>query len=62
MKTKAELDEIVREIAKPDTPVGMDPVHVHAIIIDKLTDIQARLERLEAEQAKKSFGIDAIPY
>jgi hypothetical protein len=62
MKTKAELDSIVREIAKADSPVGMDPVYVHAIIIDKLTDIQARLERLEAAQAKKELGIDAIPY
>ncbi len=62
MKTKAELEAIVREIAKPDSPVGMDPVYVHAIIIDKLTDIQARLERLEAASAKKQFGEDAIPY
>jgi hypothetical protein len=62
MKTKAELDDIVREIAKADSPVGMDPVHVHAIIIDKLCDIQARLERLEAAQAKGTFDKDEIPY
>jgi hypothetical protein len=62
MKSKAELDNIVREIAKPDFPVGMDTVHVHAIIIDKLTEIQARLERLEAAQAKQTFDKDEIPY
>ena len=62
MKTKAEVDDIIRQIAKPDSPVGMDPVYVHALIIDKLTDIQARLERLEAEQAQRSFGKDEIPY
>ena len=62
MKTKAELDDIVRQIAKSDSPVGIDPVYVHAIIIDKLIDIQARLERLEAARAKQPFGEDAIPF
>jgi hypothetical protein len=27
----------------------MDPVYVHALILDKLTDIQRRLEALEAQ-------------
>lgn len=62
MKTKAQLDDIVRAIAKPDSPVGMDPVYVHAIIIDKLTDIQARLERLEAARTPQPFEEDAIPF
>lgn len=50
MKTKEELQAIVSQIAKADSPVGMDAVYVHAIIIDKLTQIERRLEALEAAQ------------
>jgi hypothetical protein len=49
MKTKDALEPIIRQIASPDSPVGMDAVYVHALILDKLTAIERRLERLEAQ-------------
>lgn len=51
MKTRQELQSIIELIAKPDSPVGMDPVYVHAVIIDKLMSLERRLEALEAKQA-----------
>jgi hypothetical protein len=49
MKTRDEVRPIMQEIMAPNSPVGMDPVYVHALILDKLTDIQRRLEALEAQ-------------
>ena len=48
MKTKQELATLVQQIASDASPVGMDAVYVHAVILDKLMQIEARLERLEA--------------
>ena len=50
MKPKDELREIIDQIASDASPVGMDAVYVHALILDKLTEIERRLERLEAER------------
>ena len=50
MKTKSELQPIIELIAKPDSPVGMDAVYVHAVILDKLEQIESRLTALEAKQ------------
>ena len=47
MKSKAELQAIIDQIAAADSPVGMDAVYVHALILDKLEKISARLEELE---------------
>ena len=47
MKTKEELEAIIREIASDQSPVGMDAVYVHALILDKLTGIERRLTALE---------------
>jgi hypothetical protein len=49
MKTRDELQEIIEIIKSEDSPVGMDAVYVHALIIDKLTAIENRLSGLEAE-------------
>jgi hypothetical protein len=49
MKSRDEVRPIMQEIMAPNSPVGMDPVYVHALILDKLTDIQRRLEKLEAQ-------------
>ena len=51
MKSRAELQAIIEEIASDASPVGMDAVYVHAVILDKLMQIEARLDRLEAQQA-----------
>ncbi len=48
MKQKSELQPIIDRIASADSPVGMDAVYVHALILDKLEQIERRLERLEA--------------
>lgn len=48
MKTREELKGIIESIKSPDSPVGMDAVYVHAVIIDKLTEMENRLATLEA--------------
>jgi len=52
MKSKAELREFVDKIVEADSPVGMDAVYVHAIILEKLEQIDRRLEKLEATIAE----------
>ena len=47
MRPKEELKEIIEQIASIESPVGMDAVYVHALIIDKLQVIENRLNRLE---------------
>ena len=47
MRPKEELEEIIEQIASIESPVGMDAVYVHALIIDKLQAIENRLTRLE---------------
>ena len=51
MKTREELEELTALIASDASPVGMDAVYVHALILDKLTEIEARLQRLEERSA-----------
>jgi len=48
MKTKSDLKPIIDKIANPDSPVGMDAVYVHALILDKLQQLEARLTAIEA--------------
>ena len=47
MKPKEELQSIIDQIASADSPVGMDAVYVHALILDKLQGIEERLQHLE---------------
>ena len=47
MKPRSELQEVIVLIASADSPVGMDAVYVHALILDKLTSIEQRLQTLE---------------
>ena len=48
MKTKGELEELIQRIASSESPVGMDAVYVHALILDKLNQIEQRLHQLES--------------
>ena len=50
MKPKIELQSIINQIASADSPVGMDAVYVHALILDQLRTINERLARLEDKQ------------
>ena len=52
MKTREELKQIIDQIAKPDSPVGMDALYVHAVIVDRLNEICARLDRLESAEGE----------
>ena len=54
MKSKQELQGIIDQIASDQSPVGMDAVYVHAVILDKLMQIENRLDRLEASADVKA--------
>ena len=47
MKSEEELKPIIEKIASDMSPVGMNAVYVHALIIDKLNQIEQRLTQLE---------------
>lgn len=47
MKPKEELQPIIDLIASDKSPVGMDAVYVHALILQKLEDIEKRLDAIE---------------
>lgn len=52
MKSKDELQALIAQISSADSPVGIDAVYVHAVILDKLAQITARLEALEQTVGK----------
>ena len=58
MKTKDELQNIITQIASDASPVGMDAVYVHALILDKLSNIEQRLTELEAAQSRQAATAD----
>lgn len=49
MKPKQELESIIDQIRSDLSPVGMDAVYVHALILDKLVAIEQRLASLESQ-------------
>lgn len=53
-KQKNELDEIVARISSPDSPVGIDAKYTHAVIIDYLRQISARLDTIEKGMKKET--------
>jgi len=53
MKAKAELQPIIDKIASDKSPVGMDAVYVHALILDKLEQIEERLQEVEKQLASE---------
>ena len=52
MKAKEELQPIIDRIASDKSPVGMDAVYVHALILDKLEQMEKRLADLEQRLPK----------
>jgi len=56
MKAKSELQPIIDQIASDASPVGMDAVYVHALILDTLSRIEHRLELVEGEIERLSAG------
>ena len=53
MKSKEELQPIIDQIASDSSPVGMDAVYVHALILEKLEQIEQRLTKLESDSSNK---------
>lgn len=51
-----EYEELRRQIASDDSPVGIDATKTHVLILKKLLDIEARLERLEARTTTPAQG------
>jgi len=47
MKAKDELQGIIEQISCDESPVGMDAVYVHALILDRLTTLENRLKEIE---------------
>ena len=48
MKAKEDLQDLIEQIRSEESPVGMDAVYVHALILDRLTTIENRLQEIEA--------------
>ena len=46
-KPKDEFNELITQLSSPDSPVGIDAKYTHAVIIDYLRQISARLDALE---------------
>ena len=46
-KPKSEYQDIIEKISLQNSPVGIDAQYTHAIIIEFLKQISARLEKLE---------------
>jgi len=47
METQEEVKEIMSQIKNPSTAVGIDPVYVHAVILNRLAKIEEKLMELE---------------
>jgi hypothetical protein len=47
-KTPADYADLIAKLGSPDSPVGIDAKYTHAVIIEYLRQISARLDRLEA--------------
>ena len=56
MKSKQDLQSIIDQIASDSSPVGMDAVYVHALILDKLAEIEKRLKQLEDAASGSDSG------
>ncbi len=47
-RSRDEYQQLIEQISLPDSPVGIDAQYTHAIIIEYLREIAARLDRLES--------------
>lgn len=48
MESKENLQPIIDQIKSDKSPVGMDAVYVHALILDKLAKIEKRITEIES--------------
>ena len=49
-----DAERIEEVIASPESPVGIDAKKTHVIIIQKLVEIERRLERIEEQVSGRS--------
>ena len=47
-KPKDEFNSLIQQLSSPDSPVGIDAKYTHAVIIDYLRQISARLDAIES--------------
>ena len=47
-KPKEEFNSLIDQLSSPDSPVGIDAKYTHALIIDYLRQISARLDAIES--------------
>ena len=47
VKTKEELKDLMEQIRSANSPVGIDAVYVHALILDRLISLENRLQQIE---------------
>ncbi len=53
-KSLDELDDVVQKLRSENSPVGIDAVYTHAVIIDFLRQLSARLDAIEAKLERQS--------
>ncbi len=47
-KPRESFQPLIDQLSSPDSPVGIDAKYTHAVIIDYLRQITAKLESMEA--------------
>ena len=53
-KPKDAFAELIAKISLSDSPVGIDAKYTHAVIIDYLRQISARLEAIESQLKERA--------
>ena len=46
-KPKEAFDSLIAQLSSPDSPVGIDAKYTHAVIIDYLRQITAKLDEIQ---------------
>ena len=52
-KPKESFDSLIQQLSSEDSPVGIDAKYTHAVIIDFLRQISARLDAIEQRLNKQ---------
>jgi len=52
-KPRDVFDDLIERLSSPDSPVGIDAKYTHAVIIDYLRQLSARMAALERAIGKQ---------
>lgn len=55
-KPRDAFNEVIEKLSSPDSPVGIDVVYTHAVIIDFLRQITSRLDAIEDQLGSLQVG------